>query len=423
MKHLSIPLLLASVLSLSCLKAVADWPQYRGATTDGITKETISTNNWEKNLKPLWKTELANGFSSFSVVGTRAFTIVSREVDGNPTEVLLALDTKDGKEVWAAPLGMAKYNGGGDSGTPDNKGGDGPRSTPSVDKKGRVYVTSAMLAVYCFDGRDGKKIWEHDLIKENNGANIQWQNAASPLLVDELVLCAGGGKGQALLALSQQDGKVVWKSEDDKMTHATPVLATILGVPQVIFYTQQGLVALDVKSGKPLWRHPFKYSTSTAASPVVWQDIVYCSAGYGVGAGACQITKTGGGMEAKELWRKENQLINHWSTPVVKDGFLYGMFSFKEYGKGPVACVDIKTGEQKWSQPGFGPGQIILAGDTLIALSDKGELVAIVPQPTAYKELARLDILDGKCWSLPVLSGGKIYARSTKEGGCWEVKG
>ncbi|MGV3533706.1 MAG: alcohol dehydrogenase, partial [Chthoniobacteraceae bacterium] len=108
-------------------------------------------------------------------------------------------------------------------------------------------------------------------------------------------------------------------------------------------------------------------------------------------------------------------LANHWSTPVVKDGHMYGMFQFKEYGDGPVKCVDIATGDVKWEKAGFGPGNVILAGDKVLALSDKGELVLIAADPAGYKELARADVLDGKCWTTPVLANGRIYARSTKE--------
>ena len=122
---------------------------------------------------------------------------------------------------------------------------------------------------------------------------------------------------------------------------------------RLFFFTQKGLAALDVKDGKVLWRQDYSYKTSTAASPIVWQDIVYCSAGYGVGAGAFKISKTGFEFSSAQIWRTEGKNINHWSTPVCKDGYLYGLFGFKEYGKCPVACVDIRTGEMKWKQEGF----------------------------------------------------------------------
>lgn len=106
----------------------------------------------------------------------------------------------------------------------------------------------------------------------------------------------------------------------------------------------------------------------------------------------------------------------------MKDGYLYGMFSFKEYGTGPVACVDIRTGKDMWKQAGFGPGQVILSGDTVVALSDKGEVVFIKAEPSGYTELKREDLLDGKVWSYPVLAYNRLFARSTVEGGCWELK-
>ena len=400
--------------------AAASWPAYRGPSGDGTTDEKLAGTLWRgKGPKVVWKAPTPAGFSSFSVADGKAFTIVSRDVDGVPSEVAIALDAATGKEAWAFPLKPVKYDGGGDSGAQGNGGGDGPRSTPTV-ANGKVYVMGGALNLACIDAATGKAVWEKDIVKDFGGKNIQWQNAASPLVEDGVVFVAGGGNGQALIALKADSGETVWKAEDDKMTHATPVAATIHGTRQIVFFTQKGLVSTDPKSGKVLWRYAFPYRISTAASPIVSGDLVYCSAGYGVGAGCARIAREGDGFTATELWRKEGeQVANHWSTPICKDGYLYGMFSFKKYGSGPVCCVELKTGEIKWSEAGFGPGNLILTGgDTLLALSDKGELVAIAAQPDKYKELARAKVVDGKCWSTPVLAGGRIYARSTKEAVC-----
>ncbi len=401
-----------------------EWPAFRGPKGDGLATAPKSVRDWKQvKLTKLWKQDTPTGFGSFVVADGKAFTIVKDEVDGNVCEVMLALDVKTGKKLWAKPMTViSKYDGGGDSGTPDNKGGDGPRSTPVVDN-GVVYGIDANLGVYAFNTADGKQLWNRDVMKDNAGVQIKWQNAASPLIDGNVLMLCGGGSGQALLGLDKKTGEVIWKGEDDKMTHATPILADILGVHQAIFFTQAGLVGLNPADGKVIWRAPYKFAVSTAASPVVWNDIVYCSAGYGVGAGAFKLSKDGSGLKAEPIWRKEgNDLANHWSTPVVKDGYLYGMFSFKEYGKGPLACVDIRTGEVKWKEPGFGPGQVILADKTVIALSDKGEVVFVNAAPEKYTELKRDDVLDGKVWSYPVLAYDHLFARSTVEGGCWELK-
>jgi outer membrane protein assembly factor BamB len=182
------------------------------------------------------------------------------------------------------------------------------------------------------------------------------------------------------------------------------------------------LVAVDPQKGTLLWRAPFPFKTSTAASPVVFQDIVYCGAGYGVGGGAFKISKQGNSFSAAPIWRKDgNDFGNHWSTPVVKDGYLYGMFSFKKYGVGPLCCMDIRTGDFKW-KPNFGAGQVILAGDVVVAMTDSGEVVFVKANSGSYQELKRAPLVKGKVWSYPSIAFNHIFVRSTQEGGCFAIK-
>ncbi len=367
----------------------ADWAQYRGPNLDGTTTEKIQ---WPAGgPKALWKVPTPDGFGSLVVSGGKAYTIVTRLQEGAPQETLVALDANTGREMWMANLAaVSKYSGGGDAGAGTNKGGDGARSTPTVDGD-RVYTLSSQLALACFDAKSGKPVWNHDVLKEFAGKNITWQNAASPLIDGNLVFVAGGGPGQSLLAFDNADGKLAWKSGTETITHSTPVATTIHGVRQVIYFTQSGLVSVAAQTGAPLWKQTFKFAVSTAITPIVAGDIVYCAAGYGVGSGAYKISKNGNAFESAELWRiTGNQPVaNHWSTPVYKDGHLYGMFQFKEYGNGPLKCVELATGKVKWEKAGFGPGNVILVDGNVLALTDAGELVLVEGAPAAYKELAR----------------------------------
>ncbi|HEY2574028.1 MAG TPA: PQQ-binding-like beta-propeller repeat protein [Verrucomicrobiaceae bacterium] len=399
------------------LEAAPDWPGFRGLS-NGVAPALPVRDAKQAKITKLWVQPTTDGFSSFAVAQSGAYTVMARK----GAETLVAFDLKSGKELWTRALSPAQYDGQGGAGTKENRGGDGPRSTPAVSGD-KVYVIDRNLVVYCCNAKDGAEVWKHDVMKDNGGSNIHWDNAASPVFDEDLLLMAGGGRGQALLGLDKNTGAVKWKGEDDQMTHATPVIADILGQHQCIFFVQSGLVSVEPQSGKVLWRAPFQYKTSTAASPVVYEDIVYCSAGYGVGAGAFKISKSGDAFSAAQIWRKEgNDLANHWSTPVVKDGYLYGMFSFKDYGKGPLACVDIKTGDIKWKQSGFGPGQVILSGDTVVVMDDKGDVVFVKADPAKYTELKRQHLIRGKVWSYPVLAFNHLFARSTVEGGCWELK-
>jgi outer membrane protein assembly factor BamB len=407
---------------MSLVALAEDWPAYRGPSGNGTSNERIS---WpEGGPKKLWTTSTHNGFSSFTESHGKVFTIVTKDIDGAPFAVLLALEANTGKELWASKTGIAKFPGGGDAGAEDNKGGDGPRSSPTLSGN-KAYVYSADLVVQCFDTQDGKLLWSHDVLKEFNGKNISWKSAMSPVIDGDLLFVAGGGQGQSILAFNKDSGEIAWKTADDAITHATPVVATIHGVRQLLFLMQSGLVALEPKTGKELWRFAFPYRTATGCSPVVGGDIVFCTAGYGIGGAACQVTKTSNGFEVKELWRikGDNAVASLWSTPVCKDGYLYGMISYKKFSDGPLKCIELKTGKVNWEQPGFGAGNVILAGDDLIALSDKGEVVLLQANPEGYKEKGRVNAISGKCWSTPALSRGKLFVRSTKEGACLEFGG
>lgn len=416
--------MLIATLSLlaASLSRAAEWPQYRGPNANGTTAEKILKTWPDAGPRQVWKTPLNDGFSAFAVSGGKAVTLVLRSMENVKNEVCVALDAETGKELWATALGFAKYDGGGDSGAPGNSGGDGPRSTPAIDGN-RVYVLSAPLVLFCLDAQDGKVVWKKDLVKEYGARNIRWQNAASPLLEGNLIFICAGGSGQSLLCFHKATGALVWKGQSDAMTHVTPVAATILGNRQIIFFTQSGLVSVVPGTGQVLWRHNFPYQTSTAASPVVGGDIVFCSAGYGVGAGAVKITREGNAFKAAELWRKQNQLINHWSSSVYHDGHVYGLFGFKQWEQVPLKCINLATGEEKWSKDGFGQGGTILVDGSLVTLAENGELVVVEATPRSYNETARAKVVTGKCWNNVAVANGRIYARSTKEGVCLDVSG
>lgn len=425
MKTASVPSrawrLTGAALLLAVVTApAADWPQYRGPHANGTTSERIQVRWPENGPRRVWTTPTPGGFSGFAVAGDRACTLVLRDLEGVSREVCVALDASTGREVWAAPVGIAKYDGGGNAGAPDNKGGDGPRSTPAVDGD-RVYVLAANLVLHCLARDDGRTLWTRDLVKEHAAQNISWQNAASPLIDGDLIFICAGGAGQSLLGLDKATGRTVWKNESDKMTHATPVAATLHGQRQIIFLTQKGLVSVLPASGQVLWRHSVPYRTSTAASPVVGGDIVYCSAGYGVGATAVRVSKSGDRFTAAELWRRPNELMNHWSTPVYHDGHIYGLFGFKEYGQVPLGCVELATGRLLWSRRGFGQGGTILVGQHVVVLAENGDLVVAEATPKAYTEVSRTKAVTGKCWNNAAVGNGRLFARSTKEAVCLDV--
>jgi outer membrane protein assembly factor BamB len=400
---------------LGALSQGADWPQYRGPSHDGCSPERILKTWPAGGPRCLWKKSLPDGFGSFAVSQGRLYTSVKRRIDGTPMEVFVALDADTGAELWARAVGAAAREG-------ISGEGDGPRSTPAVDG-GFVYVLTAYVSLFCLNASDGSVVWQRDLLQEFGGRGPDFEAAASPLVVGDLVLVNGpaGGTGQKLFGIHKRDGHTVWEGPNAKLTHSTPVVTTLLGVRQALFFTAEGVVSVVPESGQQLWRYSFTVSVPTAIAPVVAGDIVYHSAAYSTGARAAQITKSGTAFRATELWRKRGELINVWRTPVYYEGHLYGLYG-QDYGvSAPLKCVELATGTEKWSQPGFGAGQVLLVDGTILLLSADGKLILVKPNPTGYTELARCQAVSGKCWNAPALSQGRIYARSTKEGVCLDV--
>lgn len=432
-----------SLLAVAQFASAQEWSSFRGPLGDGISAEKIVTSFAGGGPKKVWTAETPNGLSGFAIRDGKAFVMMSHsaggaapEAAGAPkgkgkggkggkggggggkvTDVCVGLDANTGKKLWEVPINETSHSGAG--------AGDGARATPAVDGN-RVYVYSDAMVLLCLDANTGKTIWQKDILKEFGGENIKWNSAMSPVIDGDLVYVAGGGAGQTMLAFNKATGAVAWKSGSDKMTHATPVIATIGGEKQLIFFLQGGLVGVNPKTGAELWKYAFPFKVATAASPVVCGDIVFCSAGYGVGGAACQIKKAGSGWEAKELWAKKgdtSDVATLWSTPVSKDGFIYGVLSYKKYGPdGKLKCVNAKTGQVAWEKPGFGAGQVLLAGNCLVAVTDDGDLVLIDPQPGAYKELARArQVLSGQCWTPPALNKGRLYLRGRQQSVCLDV--
>ena len=415
-----LPVTLRTIACVGCLTSFAhseNWTAYRGNAGDGKSSASVRwQNEGVKALPVLWKVDCPLGFSSFAIDGDRCVTVISE--DGS--EKCVAYSVQDGSILWKCPLGSSELaQGGGNSGAPDNRGGDGPRSTPTIAGD-TIVVYGTHMVLWGIDRQTGEVRWSVDVPKTHDGRTIKWENASSPVVVDGQAIIAGGGAGQSFLAVSVHDGSVVWKSGDETMTHATPTVATIRGQRQVIFLVQSGLVSLDPANGKELWRAKFPFSTSTAASPVVAGNLVYCSAGYGVGAGLFEINSNG---QPEEVWFKANELMNHWSTPVAHDGALFGLFEFKKYGKAPLQCVDLDSGEILWKERGFGPGNCILIGDTLAVLSDAGEVALVKATREGYAEWVREDVLSGKCWSTPAFADGKLFVRSTEQAACIDLSG
>lgn len=413
-----IPLTLVSIVLGYASAGARDWPQYRGANHDGISSDRIRQDWSAEPPAEVWRVPCTNGPSSLAVSEGRVYTQIRRYQDGGNKEVCVALDMATGRELWATVIESAAYDGGVGY-------DDGPRSTPSAGG-GRVYVNSSHLVLRCLDAANGSPIWSKDLRSLYGGAVIGWQNAASPVLDGELVYVNCNSGSGALAAFRASDGDPAWRAHAAGLTHSTPVRAVIEGVDQLIFAAQNGLWSVNRADGALLWKaaYPFNYDTSLAGSPVVYSNLVFISAAYSMGGFAVRVGLSNSTWVATPAWTNTAYKA-HWMTPVCHEGYLYGMFG-SSYTS-PLKCIDIRTGAQRWSVNGFGRGGTILVDGRVLALTERGDLVLIEANPAAYTETARINLFPGydpdanKCWNVPAVCDGRIYARSTAQAVCLDA--
>ncbi|MSU58143.1 MAG: hypothetical protein EXS35_08185 [Pedosphaera sp.] len=407
--------------SLSLCGLAAEWPQYRGPNHDGISSERINKQWTGSVTNPVWLVSLTNGLTSLTVSGGRVFTQVATDydLDGQPRrEFCFALSATNGAILWSteveAQVDPLYPNGG--VGTGD----DGPRSTPSV-VGGSVYVLSSYHKLWRLNATNGAVIWSTNLVAGFGGGVIPWQNAASPVIENGLIFVHANCGTATLMAFSTTNGTLVWRSQNEGMTQSTPALATINGVRQLIFATQSGLVSVNPQTGALLWKfpYPFTYNTSLAASPAVYQDIVFLAAYYTMGTFAVRIVQSNSTQTATQLWFSSLlEMKNHWATPVCYQGALYGSFT-PDNDSAKLKCVDLATGTTYWAANNFGRGSTLLVGTNLVVVTERGDVVLVAANTNSFTELARFQAIPAyspdtnKCWNALALSDGQLYVRSS----------
>jgi outer membrane protein assembly factor BamB len=375
-----------------------DWPNWRGPHHNGVSDETGWRWDRLREGPPiLWHKSIGTGFASVAVVGGRvyAFGNTGKEGDGKEAEqqdILWCLDAATGREVWKhaylSPLLPKNHEG-------------GPSATPTVEA-GKVYTLSQDGQVFCVDAQSGAVVWQKHLGKDYGIEPPNWGLAGSPIIIGDLIVLNAGPYGTAI---RKQDGGLAWGGQKGPAGYASAVPYEQQGKSCAVILGHRELYGVVAATGQVLWKQPWTtMHDENIPDQIVAGDKLFACSGLGTGAALFRI----GPDKLVQLWSHKN-LQNWLSSSVLWKGYIYGVDTAKAPG---VTCLDLQTGDVKWSGPNVGVGSLMLADGKLIVLSDAGTLTIVDAVPTGYKELASAQILEGKCWTVPVLAGGRIYARN-----------
>jgi outer membrane protein assembly factor BamB len=374
----------------------ADWPNYRGVKYDGISQET-GWKVWKQSgPKVLWTAELGTGFATMTVKDGCMYSMGNKEINGKEQDVVWCLDALTGQEKWShayeEPLAAKNFEG-------------GPCATPTIHD-GRVYTLSRSGKVFCLNAENGDVIWQEDVAKTYGIKIPRWGLSSSPMILDGIVYLNVGGTGMALKA---EDKSLVWTNGKTDAGYASMVPYELNGKTHMLTFTGKEFAGVDPKTGAVAFSEPWKTQYAiNAADPILLDDgRIFISSGYGYGCALLEI-KDGA---VKQVYKNKNMKNQCYGT-VLLNGYVYG-FNGQVNGGGALTCLDVKTGEAAWTQKSkeLGTGTVLLAGDRLIVLGEKGALFVVKASPDGYQEIASAKILNKKCWTPPALANGLLYAR------------
>jgi outer membrane protein assembly factor BamB len=390
-------------------QVAGNWPQWRGPNRDGISPETGLLKEWPKEGPPLlWEAEgLGVGVVPVSVAGGRIFTIGERDKE----EFAIALNEKDGKEVWRARLGPAAPG--------LNVMRWLSQRCPTIDGD-RAYFVTALGELICLEVSNGKELWRKNYRKDFDGRPGNWGFCDFPLVDGDRLICTPGSKTATLLALNKKTGEILWKCVcpgDDRCTYSTVVVAEIGGIKQYIHQLEKGIVGVAAEDGKFLWRYDkIAAPQGNIHTALLKGDLVFCSCGWGVGCALLRLSRDGDSIKVEEVYRTRHSFDSWLGGSVLIGDHVHTSEGFR---------IELKTG--RLAEQVRRGGRVTMAsadghlyhrvGNNLVSLTAITEEGYVKRSefkfPTVSKEPQ---------WTTPVIVGGRLYLRDQDTLYCYDIK-
>ncbi|MCA9044883.1 MAG: PQQ-like beta-propeller repeat protein [Planctomycetaceae bacterium] len=409
-----------------------DWNRFRGANGSGVTSDAAPTE-WSATKNMAWSINLpGRGVSSPIIVGDKVFVTCysGYGIPGEDGQIedlkrhLVCVNRSNGTVLWTATIPAElpedPYSG---AGVPSH----GYAShTPTSDGE-RVYVFFGKSGALAFD-LEGNKLWQTNLGKESG--RMRWGSAASPILVNELLVVNASEESEALVGLNAKTGEEVWRAEAAGMagTWSTPAVATANGEQEIVLAVPYEVWGFNPVNGKLKWYAPGTEDQTMSASVITDGDVIYAMGGRGGNSVAVRAGGKGDVAATNVVW--EGSASGRFASPVAFDGRI-----FVNNG-GVLTCYSAKDGERIYQERleaggggnegggregGFGRGgrgggdyasPIIANGKLYITL--KSGLIHVVDAGPEFKLISSNDLSADKSGfdGTPAVSNGQLFLRS-----------
>jgi outer membrane protein assembly factor BamB len=388
-----------------------DWYDFRGPQRDGVIRGGGFRTDWEtRPPRELWRHPVGLGWSSFAVLGDHAITMEQRD----ELESVVCYRLETGEPIWIhgdqTRFTAVAVNG-----------GDGPHGTPVIAGP-QTYSLGGTGILNCLETATGNRLWSRNILADAGdgmtpAANLEWGVSGSPCVhADYVLVIAGGTTGKSVLAYDRLTGDIRWSGGSFPASYGGPRVETFHGTPVVLAYHGLGLAGFALETGALLWDFPWENMPKVnAAQPIKLDDeSLVIGTGYGLGATRLILTAGNPAWSVESVW-KTNRFKLKFNDAVLVDGHLYGL------DDGILTCVDPTSGKTKWKARRVGYGQLLAFQQTLLILSEEGELILAAANPKKFEELGQLKVLEGTTWNHPAFAHGRLLVRNGSMAACYDL--
>jgi outer membrane protein assembly factor BamB len=409
-----------------------DWPRFRGADFDNISKDpTPLAESWDTSGPAIvWRTTLGEGYSGPVVHNGRVYLLDYNE--RKKADALRCFSLSSGKELWRRWYYVELKRNHGYS-----------RTIPAVTDK-YVVTIGPRSHVMCTDPVNGNMLWSSDLEKEygipgreTGRITPDFYSGQCPLIDNDIAVIAPGVKS-LMIGVDCATGKVVWNTPNPDslhMSHGSIIPMTILGKKMYVYNAVGGVCGVSAEkdnAGKLLWSSTEWSPATTAASPVqLGNNEIAVFGSYGAGAARIEISFDGNKYSAKviEQHKGTEGIASDQQTPIIIGEYVWCVMP-ENAGplKKQLVCFHKSNllkpvwSSGKDNRYGRGLGPYIVSGNKMYLLDDDCNLYLFSIDKTNVKLLASHKITDGiEAWGPMAIAGKYLIMRDARNLLCLDI--
>jgi outer membrane protein assembly factor BamB len=411
-------LITCGLIALASGTSSANWPNWRGPSSDGVSGERNLPVKWGPADNIAWKLQLPQWSGATPVIWGDTIFLNVAEADGDQLS-LWAVSRGNGQVLWKKHLS----NG-------NNKQRKQNMSSPSPVTDGTtVWVMTGTGFLKAFDFK-GTELWVRDIQKDYGRFGLNWGYANSPLLLDgDLIVPVLHGMKtddpSYILRIDGKTGKTEWKVErptkairESPDAYITPALVRSGKLTEIVITGGDVVTGHDPATGQELWRadglNPQNNpSYRIVASPVTHNDLVIAP----TRERPMLVLKAGGRGDvttSHKLYEFNNG--PDVPTPVTDGSHLYVITD-----RGVVYCLDLKTGKTVYGPQRLTPGTYsaspVLADGKVYITSEDG-VTSVFKAGPAFELLAE-NRMDDYTLSSIAVKDGQLFLRTA--GWLWAI--